>query len=192
MKVSRLRVTETIVGVVGGLLIFGSVASAQEISNTGPDSRNEIKISNECDVRVDNDTDVRVTNNNPQTAVSGDAEADENTTNGSVSSGDATNSSSANFNVDVNNATSPSCAPKADRPTVTPTEVTPDVATTVTTRPVGGQGAGPMAEAQVMVPVGGVGAGSGGPAYLSGLIAMTLATGAWGLARARQQFRGQL
>lgn len=73
------------------------------IENTGPDSLNVISSRNTVRTTVENDTDVSITNNNSQTAVSGDARASRNTTVGDVSTGDATNVSTATFEVSVSN-----------------------------------------------------------------------------------------
>lgn len=191
MKGILFRATESVVGVASCLVLFGGVAAAQTIDTTGPDSTNVIKTSDERECTVRNDNDVTVVNNNPQTAVSGDAEAERNTSGGSVTSGDASNESSAEFEVVISNEGA--CAP-VDKPNpvtpVTPTEVTPPV------QPVGGGGRGAgeaqvTPVAQVVMPAGGVGAGSGGLASLSGLVAITLASGALAFARLQRHKKEQ-
>jgi hypothetical protein len=185
MKGILFRATESAATVASCLVIFGGAASAQTISNTGPDSTNIIRSSNECSFTLRNDNDVNIVNNNPQTAVSGDSSGSENTTVGSVNSGNASNNSSADFNVVISNDTA-GCVPPQQPTPVTPTEVTPEAAPTV--QPLGGRGGeAPAAQAaqaaQVVVPKGGVGAGAGGQAYLFGLIGVTTASSAWAAVR---------
>ena len=81
----------------------GSTWSPSSNYNTGPHSRNNLTVNNRQTTNVTNTNDVTVTNNNRQTATSGDVTASHNTHVGSVSSGDASNYSSAEFNVDVQN-----------------------------------------------------------------------------------------
>lgn len=198
MKGLLFRATESVVGVASCLVLFGGVASAQSIDTTGPGSTNIIKSSNECKLTVKNNNNVTIVNNNPQYATSGESSAEKNTTVGSVSSGSASNNSSANFGVTITNDTG-SCLPaqptKPSNP-VTPNENNkPSVTPAATT---GGRGAGevaavtPSGAAQVVVPEGGVGAGSGGQAYLSGLIAVTFASGALAVTRLQRHVKGQL
>ncbi|HSH18201.1 MAG TPA: hypothetical protein VK978_02360 [Candidatus Saccharimonadales bacterium] len=74
-----------------------------EIRQTGAHSENVISSSSSMETEVENDTDVQIANNNSQVAVSGDAEADKNTSAGNVQSGDAMNVSNATFKVHVSN-----------------------------------------------------------------------------------------
>lgn len=75
--------------------------STASIDTTGPDSNNEIKYDYNSDVDVTNNNNLNVTNNNSQTATTGDATVTHNTTGGSATTGNAsnTNSSSVTFNV---------------------------------------------------------------------------------------------
>lgn len=73
------------------------------ISNTGPDSKNEVKFENKSAVTVDNNNDVHVSNTNNQTATSGNAEVSHNTTGGSATSGSAMNTSSSSFTIRLTN-----------------------------------------------------------------------------------------
>jgi hypothetical protein len=73
------------------------------ISNTGPDSKAWINQSSKNELKVSNDNKVSVNNNNTQTAKSGNAEVSHNTSGGSATSGDATNSNTASTSVDISN-----------------------------------------------------------------------------------------
>lgn len=77
--------------------------SGSVIKNTGPDSENKIETERSASVNVSNDNDVHVTNANCQTATSGNAEVSHNTTGGSATTGDAYNSNSSSFTVNVSN-----------------------------------------------------------------------------------------
>lgn len=81
----------------------GADVSDASISTTGPGSENVISARNTVKTTVSNNNWVTVTNNNEQTAESGEASAEHNTTVGDVSSGDATNTSHATFDVTVSN-----------------------------------------------------------------------------------------
>lgn len=195
MKTTTLKVSGSAFATACILLLPAGV-NAQTISTTGPDSTNVISSTNtqKCDVR--NSNNVEVTNNNPQTADSGNVTVDENTTVGSVSSGDASNSSNTSVNVSVDN--SGACAPEvAVQPTPTPvvmgpTTLTPQVS--APSAPAGGMGAEEQvvvpAGHQVLAPVGGVGAGAGGTNVLATIASVTIASALWFAARIRRQFAG--
>lgn len=89
---------------LGGLL--GHMNGGTEngsIDTTGPNSRNEIEFNNRADVNVRNDNNVTLTNNNTQRATSGDATVSGNTHGGDAVSGNASNTSSASFEVNITN-----------------------------------------------------------------------------------------
>jgi hypothetical protein len=71
------------------------------ISNTGYNSDNTVSSRVRNSVDVENNNNICVSNDNEQTASSGDARVSENTTGGSATSGDAsnTNSTTVSFNV---------------------------------------------------------------------------------------------
>lgn len=73
------------------------------IDTTGPDSNNEVRYENRMEVNVDNDNDINIDNNNEQSARSGDAEVRNNTTGGSATSGNVSNTSTSSFTVRVTN-----------------------------------------------------------------------------------------
>lgn len=81
----------------------GSGSNSASITNTGPDSENEVKFESRVNVDVNNDNDVHVYNDNDQTARSGDAEVEHNTTGGNATSGAVSNTSSSNFTVRITN-----------------------------------------------------------------------------------------
>lgn len=78
-------------------------SSTGHISNTGADSRNQVKYEHRTDVDVNNTNDVYISNSNEQTAKSGDAAVLYNTTGGSASTGSVSNTSSSSFTVRVTN-----------------------------------------------------------------------------------------
>lgn len=80
----------------------GSLSNAS-ISDTGRDSTNIIKSENSVSTKVDNNTDVTLKNNNSQTATSGDVNVNGDNNVKNVSTGDATNTSTAVFDVSVTN-----------------------------------------------------------------------------------------
>lgn len=83
----------------------GSDWSAPEasITDSGRDSNNQISYQNRVTTNVTNDNTVKVTNNNSQTAMSGDANVNNNDDVRNVTTGDATNTSSATFSVNITN-----------------------------------------------------------------------------------------
>lgn len=74
-----------------------------EISNTGPKSDNVIENKQDVKVRVTNNNNVVVSNTNDQSASSGDASVDCNTTGGNATSGDASNTNSSSVTLSINN-----------------------------------------------------------------------------------------
>ncbi len=73
------------------------------ITNTGPDSKNEVKVENTSKVKVTNNNNVNLTNTTSQSAYSGNAEVKGNTTGGNATSGGAMNTNSAAFTVTISN-----------------------------------------------------------------------------------------
>jgi hypothetical protein len=73
------------------------------ISDSGRNSDNTIKFTNEVKTTVNNDTNVCVTNTNDQDATSGDANVHNNDDVGNVSTGSASNTNSTSFSVSVTN-----------------------------------------------------------------------------------------
>lgn len=84
-------------------LAGGGGSNSASINNTGPDSENEVKYESRVNVDVDNDNNIHVYNNNDQYARSGDAEVEHNTTGGSATSGDVSNTNSSSFTVRITN-----------------------------------------------------------------------------------------
>lgn len=81
----------------------GMASDDASIYKTGPDSHNMIEFNNEAKIEVDNDSDVTITNNVNQKATSGSAEVSGNTSGGDATSGDASNTSSSTFTLDITN-----------------------------------------------------------------------------------------
>ena len=73
------------------------------ISNTGPNSHNEVEFKNEANLTVTNSNNVQISNTNTQSATSGSAEVEGNTTGGDATSGGASNTSSNTFSIDITN-----------------------------------------------------------------------------------------
>ncbi len=72
---------------------------AASISNSGPNSRNEINTSNERTTTIENTTSITIRNTNRQTAVSGDADVVHNTMAGSAKSGVSNNADLTSFHI---------------------------------------------------------------------------------------------
>lgn len=93
-------------------LAFSGVALADTATisgPTGPDSTNEVTIDNSSDMSITNTTNTQIVNANLQSAESGNASANENTTVGNVGSGNANNSNTTSTSVSVNNTNACSC-----------------------------------------------------------------------------------
>jgi hypothetical protein len=73
------------------------------LSQTGPQSDNNVKIDNSNSVKVSNNNNVFLLNASEQSAASGNAEAKDNTTAGGVSSGDASNSNTTMNDLTISN-----------------------------------------------------------------------------------------
>jgi hypothetical protein len=73
------------------------------IGTTGPDSVNRVTFETTTRVNVDNNNNLNITNINDQNASSGDATVDHNTTGGSATTGDASNTNTTTIRFDVTN-----------------------------------------------------------------------------------------
>ncbi len=73
------------------------------IKNTGPHSDNSVRFESKSNVNIENNNDLHVTNTNDQHASSGNARVTENTTGGSATTGDASNSNTTTIKFDVTN-----------------------------------------------------------------------------------------
>jgi len=197
MKFTALRATGSTAAVLSCLMFSGGIANADAlIDNSGDKSVNVISVENKCNAYTSNQTWIDMINNNPQDAHSGNVGVKDNDDVGSVSSGNASNSSNTNFSSVVTNSGSQACTTTTTQPsggngggngggTTTTTASTPVS---------GGRGGGEATVsvnevAQVTVPSGGVGAGAGSQSYLAGLVALVTASGAWTVARLRKQFK---
>lgn len=90
----------------GALALAGSTAAlAQDCTNveTGPGSSNTCVVTNTNTFTQNNSNDVEIDNNTYQTATSGDATVSGNTNAGDATSGDASNTSSTDTTVSINN-----------------------------------------------------------------------------------------
>lgn len=81
----------------------GGTRSTGDISNTGPDSTNVVRTSVRNEVQIMNKNCISIENTNSQTAVSGDAEVEGNTTGGNATSGNATNTNSTTLAFEISN-----------------------------------------------------------------------------------------
>lgn len=73
------------------------------IETTGPESRNEVEFSSRTEIEIENENDLHINTFNAQTAISGDAEVEDNTTAGDAITGDASNDSSVSMSFTVTN-----------------------------------------------------------------------------------------
>lgn len=73
------------------------------IDTTGPSSHNTILFNDSSRVRVTNNNNIQIENNNDQEAVSGDAKVKGNTTAGDATSGNASNVSTTEVNLNITN-----------------------------------------------------------------------------------------
>ena len=78
-------------------------AGTGNISNTGPNSSNNINYSAKLETKVTNDNDIKVHSYSSQTADSGDAIVSNNTNGGSASTGDAINTSTERYTFSISN-----------------------------------------------------------------------------------------
>lgn len=99
----------TSLGLVVGLAGFAGATTGSN-THTGPDSMNKVTHKASSWVHVKNNNDIRATNTNHQTATTGDAESEHNTTGGGASTGDAWNDNSMSATVKVDNSGSGSVA----------------------------------------------------------------------------------
>jgi hypothetical protein len=90
------------IGLLAGLTGFVGATSGT-IGTTGPDSTNTISDTSSQTVGVTNTNHITGNNDNDQSARSGRAEAEHNTTAGGATTGDASNKSSFTANVTVDN-----------------------------------------------------------------------------------------
>lgn len=102
MKQQLMRAAATAVLGIG--LTTGFAAADTTINQTGHESDNKVITKVHNSARFDNDNNVRVRNNNDQDARSGRVSANENTTAGDVSSGNASNTNSSTTSISVNNS----------------------------------------------------------------------------------------
>ena len=105
MKSTRLIGTATISCSVV-LALAGGVALASDVSldTTGPQSLQDVKIQNSNEFQSTNLNFTNVLNSNDQQASTGNVTADDNTTVGGLSSGNASNSNSTANTISINNA----------------------------------------------------------------------------------------
>jgi hypothetical protein len=88
-------------GGLGGAV--GSGDDSGTITGTGPDSTNVVKSKTINKLNVQNNNNLTITNSTSQTATSGDAHVNDNTTGGSATSGDVSNSSTTGVTIDLTN-----------------------------------------------------------------------------------------
>jgi len=162
------RSTIITVGVTVGLIFLGGAMFAQNVSNTGPESNNQVTQESNQNCQTTNNNQVNVNNQNNQNSTTGNSNNQNNTNTGSSSTGSSNNSSSTNTNVNVNNNNN--CA-----------------STTTTTGGKGAGGAGSVsATNQVNAPNGSVAAGSVNLESLLTTIALLIVSSAFVAAGFRQ------
>lgn len=90
-------------GLVVGMAGFAGAARG-DIDTTGPRSNNEIRHNSRVDLEVDNRNDLDLRNRTEQSASSGDATVRFNTTGGEAETGSATNESTVDAWIEVDNS----------------------------------------------------------------------------------------
>jgi hypothetical protein len=108
MKASVLRYAA--IGMATLSLAGFAAASTVSLGTTGPDSNNQVDLTNSNTEKTENTNVVGVANFSAQGAVTGDVDARRNTTVEDLSSGAADNSSSSDTSVSVSNASAGSGA----------------------------------------------------------------------------------
>ena len=105
MKTSILRYAS--IGMATMSLAGFAAASSVKFDTTGPDSRNEVRLTHHNDVSVRNNNRLNVNNTNDQSAHTGDVNATRNTSvSGDLFSGHAMNSHTQSTDVSVDNSSS--------------------------------------------------------------------------------------
>jgi hypothetical protein len=88
---------------IGEMVLDPEVANEGGIETTGPESHNEVEFSSRTEIEIENENDLHINTFNTQTAVSGDAEVEDNTTAGNAITGDASNDSSVSMSFTITN-----------------------------------------------------------------------------------------
>lgn len=99
MKTSSLLRYAAIGMATVGLGMGVAAANEATIENTGPDSTNTVTVNNSQNATLSNNHSVTVSNENDQSASTGSATVDDNTTGGDATSGDAENTNSVSTEV---------------------------------------------------------------------------------------------
>lgn len=81
----------------------GGAQSGSITGPTGPDSNNQVTFNGSTNVTVDNENCVTVDNDNHQSASTGDAKVEDNTTGGNATSGSATNVNTSKVTLSITN-----------------------------------------------------------------------------------------
>lgn len=163
MTILRYLTGASLAGVATLTLAGTAMASTVTYDTTGPGSFQETKITNESSVKTTNDNDISVYNVNDQSARTGNVSANENTSVGPASSGNAENRSSTDTNISLNNSAAESCTSCCTSCCVTcesqsETSVGGQGGGSAVSVPVGGKGGGVLG-ASTTAPVGGLGGG---------------------------------
>jgi hypothetical protein len=103
MKSTRLIGTATVGCGVALFLAGGALASDVSIDTTGPQSLQDIKLQNSNEFKSSNFNFTNVLNSNDQQASTGNVTADDNTTVGGLSSGNASNNNSTSTSIGIHN-----------------------------------------------------------------------------------------
>lgn len=106
MRSKRIQQLGSAVVLTGMLSLTAAMPALADnsISTTGPHSTNTIENTQTTTINETNNNHISVTNSNSQTAKSGSASVNGNTTAGSAMSGDATNSNNVSTTIDVGNS----------------------------------------------------------------------------------------
>lgn len=169
MKKLLLGVAIAVLGLGSTNASVGATDSCT-ISGTGPNSTNSCVVKDDFKCEVDNDNKFTVINKNDQTAVTGDATVNGNTTGGNATTGSATNSNGTVIDVTITNG---GCVVTAVTPPapVVPVGGSGSVQPPAPVRPIGGMGAvsAPQQAAPVVLPDTGAESALG---IIAGLVAL--------------------
>lgn len=88
---------------IGVAIVDPETSNEGGIETTGPESHNEVEFSSKTEIEIKNENDLHINTFNAQTAISGDAEVEQNTTAGDAVTGDASNDSSVSMSFTIAN-----------------------------------------------------------------------------------------
>ena len=94
----------TTLSVLVGFILLSSSVSAQEITNTGPNSNNTVNQTTNSDCTSQTSNQIDVNNSNDQSSQTGESDSNNNTNSEDTTTGESSNSSNTETNIEVNNS----------------------------------------------------------------------------------------